>query len=516
MHKKAISVFTALFLALVPFNSANVYAESEESVSNVFTLNHDYTDGTIVSVLSIDGENVSLGGFEAVLQYDISKYSISSMESTNPNVLLNEVSSTGEIVMSMAAVSDNLSEPSELVTIEFECSSVPVGSDFTFEITDAYRIADNYDSESIDYSINEIWTGLEDIPDITTSTTTQPITTTTSVTTTASETTSIETTSSETTSTTVSTMDVITTTTTFIESTVSNDFVISVKRNEAENNVELSFSVKGEVGFWTAEGSVAIDAVGLGEPELLTAIPDALSSYNAEESMIYFTVVSLSGGDITDEQVIFTYVFPIEETDCSISCTGKISDICDQNYGNVNYTLTEENEITPSQSTTTTITETTTTTTTTTITETTTTESTTTDTDTTTTTTAVTTTDDTTTTTETEITVSFYELSNWAENDYYQKTGIEPYRSEYIENSNGTLTITLYDEQGNILDVYTVHPKTGIGFNNNGDTVDLPQTGNNSFLPLLIVIGSLIMMLVGAYIIGTSGVLHRKHGHENG
>ena len=142
MHKKAISIFTALFLALAPFSSANVYAESEESVNNVFTLNHGYTDGTVISVLSIDGENVSLGGFEAVLQYDTSKYSISSMESANPNVLLNEVSSTGEIVMSMAVASENLSESSDLVIIEFECSSVPVGSDFTFEITDAYRIAD--------------------------------------------------------------------------------------------------------------------------------------------------------------------------------------------------------------------------------------------------------------------------------------------------------------------------------------------------------------------------------------
>lgn len=514
MHKKAISVFTALFLTLAPFSSANVYAESGESVSNVFTLNHDYNGDTIVSVLSIDGENVSLGGLEAVLQYDTSKYSISSMESANPNVLLNEVSSTGEIVMSMAVASENLSEPSALVTIEFDCSAVPVESDFSFEITDAYRIADNYDSESVDYSINEIWTGLEDILDITTSTTTQPITTTTSVTTTASETTSTETTSSETTSTTVPTMDVTTTTTTPIENAGSNDFVISVKKNETENIVELSFAVKGDVGFWTAEGRIEINANGLGTPECLSAIPDALSSYNVEDNSIYFTIVSLSGGDITDEQVIFTYVFPIEESECSISCTGKISDICDQNYNDVHYTLVEENEITPSPNTTTTTTAFETTTTTTTTAEVTTTEPTTTDTNVTT--TLITTTDGSTTTTETEITVSFYELSNWAENDYYQKTGVEPYRSEYIENSNGTLTITLYDEQGDVLDIYTVHPKTGIGFNSDGDNVDLPQTGNNSLLPLLIVIGSLLMVLTGAYIISTSGALHRKHGHENG
>lgn len=513
MHKKAISVLTSLFLALVPFSSANVYAESGESVVNVFTLNHDYNGDTVVSVLSIDGENVSLGGLEAVLQYDTSKYSINTMESTNPNVLLNEVQSTGEIIMSMA-VSDNLSEPSELVTIEFECSGIPVDSDFTFEITDAYRFADNYDSESVEYSINETWSGLDEIPDITTSTTTQPATTTTPVTTTISETTLTETTSSEMTSTTVSTIDITTTTTTHIENAVSNNFVISVKKNETENKVELSFAVRGNVGFWTAEGSININATGLGVPELLTAIPDALTSYNVEDNSLYFTIVSSSGGNITEEQTIFTYVFPIEESECSISCTGKISDICDQNYNDVNYTLAEENEITPSPNTTTTTTASETTTTTTTTAEVTTTEPTTTDTNATT--ALITTTDGSTTTTETEITVSFYELSNWAENDYYKKTGVEPYRSEYTENSNGTLTITLYDEQGNVLDIYTVHPKTGIGFNSDGDNVDLPQTGNNSALPLLIVIWSLLMVLIGAYIISTSGVLHRKHGHENG
>ena len=510
MHKKAISVLTSFFLALVPFSSANAYAESGESVVNVFTLNHDYNGDTVVSVLSIDGENVSLGGLEAVLQYDTSKYSINAMESTNPNVLLNEVQSTGEIIMSMA-VSDNLSEPSELVTIEFECSGIPVDSDFTFEITDAYRFADNYDSESVEYSINETWSGLDEIPDITTSTTTQPITTTTSVTTTASATTLTETTTSEMTNTTASTTNITTITTTPIENAVSNDFVISVKKNETENNVELSLAVKGNVGFWTAEGSININATGLGAPELLTAIPDALTSYNVEDNSLYFTIVSSSGGNITEEQTIFTYVFPIEESECCISCTGKISDICDQNYNDVHYTLVEENEITPSQSITTTTSSETSATTTTTTTEVITTESTTTDTNTTT-----TTTDDYTTTTETEITVSFYELSNWSENDYYQKTGVEPYRSEYIENSNGTLTITLYDEQGDVLDIYTVHPKTGIGFNSDGDNVDLPQTGNNSLLPLLIVIGSLLMVLTGAYIISTSGALHRKHGHENG
>ncbi len=121
-----------------------------------------------------------------------------------------------------------------------------------------------------------------------------------------------------------------------------------------------------------------------------------------------------------------------------------------------------------------------------------------------------------TTTTETTIVASPFELAKWAENDYYQKTGVESYRSDYVENSNGTLTITLYDEQGNILDTYTVHSKTGVGFNSNGDEVDLPQTGNNSLAPILIVLASLLFIILGAYAIKVSGVVDDKHRHEKG
>lgn len=173
--------------------------------------------------------------------------------------------------------------------------------------------------------------------------------------------------------------------------------------------------------------------------------------------------------------------------------------------------MTEENEITPSQTTTTTVTTTEITTTTTT--QTTDTQNTTSSTDTTTTDVPDT---DTTTTTETTIVASPFELAKWAENDYYQKTGVEPYRSDYVENSNGTLTITLYDEQGNILDTYTVHSKTGIGFNSNGDEVDLPQTGNNSLTPILIIFASLLFIILGAYAIKASGIVDSKQRHEKG
>ncbi len=158
---------------------------------------------------------------------------------------------------------------------------------------------------------------------------------------------------------------------------------------------------------------------------------------------------------------------------------------------------------------TTTTSETTTETTTTTVTETTTTTSNTTNNvDTTSTTSSVTTTQDVT------VTVSPYEMSNWAENDYFKKTGIEPYTSTYTEKDDGTLTITLFDEDGKVLDKYVVHSKTGIGFNQNGEQVDLPQTGNNSLRHIFIASISVFLILLGLFAISKSGIIRRKRDDE--
>lgn len=125
--------------------------------------------------------------------------------------------------------------------------------------------------------------------------------------------------------------------------------------------------------------------------------------------------------------------------------------------------------------------------------------------------TSIETTTETTTTEIPKIDVSPYELSNWAENDYYQKTGIEPYTSTYTENADGTLTITLWDNEGNVLDIYTVHSKTGVGFDSNGENVNLPQTGNNSMSNWLMILGTFLLIGVGAIAIKFSGIsVHRK------
>ena len=125
-----------------------------------------------------------------------------------------------------------------------------------------------------------------------------------------------------------------------------------------------------------------------------------------------------------------------------------------------------------------------------------------------------TTTESVTTTEETTINISPYEMSNWAKNDYFKKTGAEPYASTYTENDDGTLTITLLDEDGNVLDKYTVHSKTGIGFNSTGDEINLPQTGNNSMKNWLIVFGALMLIGLGAASIKASRVPFRRKDEQ--
>ena len=170
-------------------------------------------------------------------------------------------------------------------------------------------------------------------------------------------------------------------------------------------------------------------------------------------------------------------------------------------------TTTTETSTTTETTTTTTETTSTTTTDTTSATETTSTEQTST--------TSSTTTESTITTTDEQtVSVSPYEMSNWAKTDYFKKTGVEPYASAYTENDDGTLTITLLDEAGNVLDKYTVHPNTGIGFNSSGEAVDLPQTGINTTSHLLIMIGAFLMLGFGIIAIRLSGIGKRKREDE--
>ena len=102
------------------------------------------------------------------------------------------------------------------------------------------------------------------------------------------------------------------------------------------------------------------------------------------------------------------------------------------------------------------------------------------------------------------------DLCSWAINDYQKKAGIVPANAEITARSEEACEITLTDENGNVLDVYTVDPKTGTGTDSSNAEVNLPQTGNNSMTNWLLCVGAAMFMAFGFGAVKASGVLKRK------
>jgi hypothetical protein len=78
------------------------------------------------------------------------------------------------------------------------------------------------------------------------------------------------------------------------------------------------------------------------------------------------------------------------------------------------------------------------------------------------------------------------------------------------DNFDGTYSIFLSDEKGNVLDVYTIDPSNGKGKNSAGEIVELPQTGNNSITNILITIVSFMLIILGFSAVKLSGFKRRR------
>ena len=102
------------------------------------------------------------------------------------------------------------------------------------------------------------------------------------------------------------------------------------------------------------------------------------------------------------------------------------------------------------------------------------------------------------------------DLCSWAINDYQKKAGIVPANAEITARSEETCEITLTDENGNVLDVYTVDPKTGTGTDSSNAEVNLPQTGNNAMTNWLLCVGAAMFMAFGFGAVKASGIFKRK------
>ncbi len=106
------------------------------------------------------------------------------------------------------------------------------------------------------------------------------------------------------------------------------------------------------------------------------------------------------------------------------------------------------------------------------------------------------------------------ELADMAVRDYaVRKDGKAASASAFV-NRDGSVAITLYDEDDNILDTYTVDPMTGQGTDESGAAVDLPQTGNNVPTAAASAAGAVLLMLAGAFLMQRSGILRRKQDQE--
>lgn len=92
------------------------------------------------------------------------------------------------------------------------------------------------------------------------------------------------------------------------------------------------------------------------------------------------------------------------------------------------------------------------------------------------------------------------DFKDWAMKDYATKTGNAPAKAALLETADGNYAITLTDEDGEVLDVYTVNPETATGTNMANEIVSLPQTGYSDIYKVFVGLATL-MTVGGATII---------------
>ena len=95
------------------------------------------------------------------------------------------------------------------------------------------------------------------------------------------------------------------------------------------------------------------------------------------------------------------------------------------------------------------------------------------------------------------------DFMNWAKKDYESKTGITPFCADLSENADGIYEITLTDENGNILDVYTVAPSTAKGTDQAGEEVNLPQTGYSNIYKVIVSFATLMIVSGATMVVKT-------------
>ena len=103
------------------------------------------------------------------------------------------------------------------------------------------------------------------------------------------------------------------------------------------------------------------------------------------------------------------------------------------------------------------------------------------------------------------------DFKDWAMKDYTIKTGNTPAKAALLETADGNYAITLTDEDGEVLDVYTVNPETATGTNMANEVVSLPQTGYSDIYKVLVGLATLMTVSGVTLIVKT----RKKDGASN-
>ena len=106
-------------------------------------------------------------------------------------------------------------------------------------------------------------------------------------------------------------------------------------------------------------------------------------------------------------------------------------------------------------------------------------------------------------------------VEDWALNDLAEHTGIEKDSIWVISRvlENGDYSITFKDPNGKLIDTYTVDADTAVGSNQSGETVNLPQTGNNAPGMFLTTVLAFLLLTAGFACCGAA--LRRKEKAES-
>ena len=95
-------------------------------------------------------------------------------------------------------------------------------------------------------------------------------------------------------------------------------------------------------------------------------------------------------------------------------------------------------------------------------------------------------------------------MAEMAIRDHAVKTGVTPADAALTREEDGMVSIVLTDEDGAVLDTYTIDPKTGRGTESDGEAIDLPQTGIQDQSPLLLHVLGILAAGVGAALMALS------------